>query len=198
MGKIKYLSAFERGMVVGARCTGLSVSRTVTLLGFSRSTVSRIYHCGKHWSQHGPASLWKAFDAMSSPCPDELRLFWGQRRVQLNIRTVFLMFCTLSVCNHIDGFSCYGAPGLCFPDRKEGWRRTPVRVLWWTLTRPAVSSTPFHPRHSRFTCWTVCPPWSRVYMGGGGKCNIKAMGVDLVSFIYFKWILKSNIRDRNS
>ena len=28
------LSAFEWGMVVGARCTGVSVSRTATLLGF--------------------------------------------------------------------------------------------------------------------------------------------------------------------
>jgi hypothetical protein len=35
--------------------------------------------------------------APCSFCPDELRLFWGQNRVQLNIRKVFLMFCTLSV-----------------------------------------------------------------------------------------------------
>ena len=35
MGKTKYLSAFERGMVVGARRTGLSVSRTAPLLSFS-------------------------------------------------------------------------------------------------------------------------------------------------------------------
>ncbi len=43
MGKTKDLSAFERGMVVGARRAGLSVSRTATLLGFSCSTVSRVY-----------------------------------------------------------------------------------------------------------------------------------------------------------
>ena len=43
MSKTKDLSAFERGMVVGARRAGLSVSRTATLLGFSRSTVSRVY-----------------------------------------------------------------------------------------------------------------------------------------------------------
>ena len=43
MGKTKDLSAFELGMVVGARHTGLSVSRTAMLLGFSRSTVSRVY-----------------------------------------------------------------------------------------------------------------------------------------------------------
>jgi hypothetical protein len=43
----KDLSAFERGMVVGARHTSLSVSRTATLLGFSHSTVSRVY---QEWS----------------------------------------------------------------------------------------------------------------------------------------------------
>ena len=34
------LSAFEWGMVVGDRGTGLSVSRTAMLLGFSRLTIS--------------------------------------------------------------------------------------------------------------------------------------------------------------
>ena len=34
---------FERGIVVDARHTGFSVSRTVALLGFSRSTVSCVY-----------------------------------------------------------------------------------------------------------------------------------------------------------
>uniref|UniRef100_A0A8K9X6L5 Transposase IS30-like HTH domain-containing protein n=1 Tax=Oncorhynchus mykiss TaxID=8022 RepID=A0A8K9X6L5_ONCMY len=45
--KILYLSAFEQGMVVDARSNGLSVSRTAMLLGFSRSTVSRVY---QEWS----------------------------------------------------------------------------------------------------------------------------------------------------
>ena len=43
MGKTKYLSAFERGMVVGARHAGASVLRTAMLLEFSRSTVSCVY-----------------------------------------------------------------------------------------------------------------------------------------------------------
>jgi hypothetical protein len=47
MGKTKDLSAFERGMVVGARRTGLGVSRTGKPLGFSCSTVSCVY---QDWS----------------------------------------------------------------------------------------------------------------------------------------------------
>jgi hypothetical protein len=41
--RVKHLSAFECSMVVGARRTGLSVSRTATLLVFSPSTVFRVY-----------------------------------------------------------------------------------------------------------------------------------------------------------
>ena len=40
MGKKKNIEVPLMGMVVGARCTGLSVSRTAMLLGFSHSTVS--------------------------------------------------------------------------------------------------------------------------------------------------------------
>jgi hypothetical protein len=43
MGKTKYLSALEQVMVAGARFTGLRVSGTATLPGFSRSTVSCVY-----------------------------------------------------------------------------------------------------------------------------------------------------------
>ncbi len=43
MGKKGDLSDFECVMVVGARWAGLSISKTADLLGFSRTTISRVY-----------------------------------------------------------------------------------------------------------------------------------------------------------
>ncbi len=64
MGKKGDLSDFERGMVVGARQAGLSISKTADLLGFSRTTISRVYReCSEkekissEWQFGGPKCL---------------------------------------------------------------------------------------------------------------------------------------------
>jgi len=46
MGKKGDLRHFERGMVVGARRAGLSISQSAQLLGFSHTTIYKVYKAG--------------------------------------------------------------------------------------------------------------------------------------------------------
>ena len=82
MGKKSDLSDFERGMIVGARRAGSSVSKTADVLGFSRTTVSRVF---REWSEKQKTSSNRR-SCGRKPLVDER----GERRmariVQSNIR----------------------------------------------------------------------------------------------------------------
>ena len=110
MGKTKDLSAFERGMVVGARHTGLC--QELQRCWVFHSTVSRVYQeqsttqrtsdqlettvgsIGVNMGQHPRGTLLAPCRVHSRQIEAILR---AKGEEQINIRKAILMFCPLSV-----------------------------------------------------------------------------------------------------
>ncbi len=77
-GKKGDLSDFERGVVVGARWAGLSISKTADLLGFSQPTISSVY---REWSEKEKIS--SEWQLCGRQCLVDVR---GQRRMDRLVR----------------------------------------------------------------------------------------------------------------
>jgi predicted transcriptional regulator len=81
--KMGELSDFERGQIVGARLAGASVTKTATLLGASRATVSKVMSA---YTNHGKTTSAKRNSGRKSTLIERYRRTW-RRTVSKNHRT---------------------------------------------------------------------------------------------------------------
>jgi transposase len=83
IGKWETLSDFERGQIVGVRLAGASMAKSVTLLGLSRATVSKVMSA---YTNHGKITLAKRNSGRKSTLTERDRCIL-RRTVSKNHRT---------------------------------------------------------------------------------------------------------------
>ncbi len=118
MGKKGDLSDFECGMVVGARWAGLSISETADLLGFSRTTISRV---SREWSEKEKISSEQQFSVRTCLVGTRgqrtmVRLVWDDRKATVTqITTHYCNGQTLRQAGPTDAASDTGIKGVTEP-----------------------------------------------------------------------------------
>ena len=132
-------------------------------------------------SKRHPANLTQLWEALESPwasipverfrhledsMPDELKLFWGQKWVQLNIRKVFQMVCVLGVYKtqeNQDFWLCWAFkpyPEMTNTPTMDAivwgwcwafWHKTEKGTVWWKMLYIYCR---FKSRHVTWSCKT--------------------------------------------
>lgn len=164
MGKSPDLSDFERGMIVGARRAGCSISETVSRLGFSKTSVSRVYRewCQEHKtsSQRGSCGRKRLVDdsgerMMESVVEANNRASTVQIQALYNssghenpisLRTTRRTLKRLGLSGGLSGGTRSSWPGwrlcLCTHPARNSWRQHPQMLWAATGARRAEEITP--------------------------------------------------------